>query len=134
MKFSIIIPVYQAEKYLEKCVNSVLSQTFTDFQLILVDDGSSDSSPEMCDRFKADDSRVTVIHQKNSGVSSARNKALEQVNSEYVIFIDSDDWIDENWLERINGLADEKADMIAFDYYEYHSEDLRKRPEITEAL
>ncbi len=127
MKFSIIIPVYQAEKYLEKCVNSVLSQTFTDFQLILVDDGSSDSSPEMCDRFKADDSRVTVIHQKNSGVSSARNKALEQVNSEYVIFIDSDDWIDENWLERINGLADEKADMIAFDYYEYHSEDFRKR-------
>ncbi len=92
MKFSVIVPIYNVEKYLEQCVNSILSQTFADFELILVDDGSPDRSPAMCDEFARQDSRIKVIHKKNGGLSDARNAGIRAATGEYLIFIDSDDF------------------------------------------
>lgn len=90
---SIIIPVYNSEKFLHKCVNSVLHQTFQDWELILVDDGSSDSSGRICDIFAQNNPKVRTIHKENGGVSSARNAGLDVAIGEYVMFVDSDDWI-----------------------------------------
>lgn len=91
---SIIIPVYNSEKYLHKCVNSVQHQTFRDWELILVDDGSSDSSGKICDMFAQENPKVRAIHKENGGVSSARNAGLDVAIGEYVMFVDSDDWIE----------------------------------------
>ena len=90
---SIIVPVYNAQAYLDQCVKSVLAQTYRDIQLILVNDGSSDGSGAHCDRLAAQDSRITVIHQENAGVSAARNAGLNAAKGEYIGFVDADDWI-----------------------------------------
>lgn len=95
MQYSIIIPVYKVEKYLRQCVDSVLTQTLDDYEIILVDDGSPDGSPVICDEYAAKDGRVKVIHKKNGGLSSARNAGLDVAEGEYVIFLDSDDWWDD---------------------------------------
>lgn len=89
--FSIIVPVYKVEKYLEKCIDSILSQTFTDYELILVDDGSPDNCPRICDEYSLKDERIIVIHQKNGGLSCARNSGLRVARGKYLMFIDSDD-------------------------------------------
>lgn len=100
--FSIIVPVYKVEPYLRRCVESVLNQSFTDFELILVDDGSPDNCPKMCDEYSRSDKRVRVIHKDNGGVSSARNAALHVAQGKYISFLDSDDfWIDDTALEAI---------------------------------
>lgn len=91
---SVIVPVYKVEPYLERCVNSILSQTFRDFELILVDDGSPDKCPQMCDEFAQKDERITVIHKENGGVSSARNEGIKAAKGEYIWFVDSDDSIE----------------------------------------
>ena len=96
MIFSIIIPVYNVEKYLSQCLDSILNQDFTDFELILVDDGSTDRSGEICDQYKSKDSRVNVIHQENSGQATARNAGTKASKGEYIIYIDSDDFIISN--------------------------------------
>lgn len=88
---SIIIPVYNVEQYLDKCLQSVINQTYQDIEIILVDDGSSDNSGILCDKWQEKDSRIKVIHKSNGGVSNARNVAIEQANGEYLMFIDSDD-------------------------------------------
>ena len=93
-KISIIVPVYNAEKYLRKCIESILNQTFKDFELILVDDGSTDSSGKICDEYALKDSRIKVIHKENGGLSSARNAGLDVAKGEYIGFVDSDDWIE----------------------------------------
>ncbi len=98
---SIIIPVYQTEAYLERCVRSLLVQTFPDFELILVDDGSTDGSAALCDTLAARDARIRVIHQENGGVSRARNRGLAEAAGERAVFVDSDDWVDENFLEAL---------------------------------
>ena len=98
-KISVIIPVYNAEKYLSRCIDSVLNQTCQDFELILVNDGSSDLSPKICDDYAQKDSRVKVIHKENCGVSSARNTGLEVVLGEYTTFVDSDDYIDADFFD-----------------------------------
>ena len=98
---SIIIPVYNTEKYLRRCIESVLSQSFTDFELILVDDGSKDSSPQICDEYASQDKRVRVIHKVNGGVSAARNDGLDIAKGEYVTFIDSDDWVEREYLQSL---------------------------------
>lgn len=98
-QISVIIPVYNTGAYLRKCVDSILSQTFRDFELFLVDDGSNDESPEICDAYGARDSRVRVIHQKNQGQSVARNNAIAQMQGQWVFFCDSDDWIHPESLE-----------------------------------
>jgi len=93
-KISIIVPVYNVEEYLGRCVDSILSQTFTDFECILVDDGSPDKCPVICDEYAKKDERITVIHKKNGGVSSARNAGLDVARGEWIGFVDSDDWCD----------------------------------------
>ena len=103
LKFSIILPIYNVEKYLPKCVESILSQTFTDYEIILVDDGSTDNSPAICDKFAKEHSNIKVIHKVNGGQSEARNLGADTANGEYIIFIDSDDFIIKNdFLEKIN--------------------------------
>lgn len=97
---SIIVPVYNGEKYLSRCVDSVLSQTFQAFELLLVDDGSTDSSPQLCDAFARRDSRVRVLHRQNGGVSSARNAGIRQACGKYLMFCDCDDMADLNWCQR----------------------------------
>ena len=95
---SVIVPVYKAEKYLHRCVDSILAQTYTDFELLLIDDGSPDNCGAICDEYAAKDSRVRVFHKKNGGVSSARNLGLDNARGEYVTFCDSDDYVGEDWL------------------------------------
>lgn len=96
---SVIIPVYKCEKYLVQCIESVLNQTFQDFELILVDDGSPDFSPQICDEYAKKDNRIQVIHKENGGVSSARNEGIKVSRGEYITFIDSDDYVDAEMFE-----------------------------------
>lgn len=107
---SVIVPVYNVEPYLHRCVESILQQTFTDFELILVDDGSPDNCPAICDQYAAQDKRVHVIHQKNGGLSAARNAGIDWAfahsDSEWITFIDSDDWVHERYLEKLYKAAD----------------------------
>lgn len=100
-KISIIVPVYNTEKYLPRCIDSILAQTFTDFELILVDDGSTDSSGRICDEYAAKDNRVRVIYQPNAGASAARNRGLEEAAGEYIMFCDSDDAVSPEWIARL---------------------------------
>lgn len=104
-KISIITPVYKVEKYLEKCIDSILSQTFTDFELWIVDDGSPDSCGEIADDYARKDARVRVIHKENGGAPSARNAGMEQATGEYLYFPDSDDWLEKDYLEKLYQLA-----------------------------
>ena len=90
---SIIVPVYKVENYLQKCIDSILAQTFTDFELILVEDGSPDGCPALCDAAAAKDARIRVLHQKNGGLSAARNAGLDVARGEWIGFVDSDDYI-----------------------------------------
>ncbi len=98
-RISIIVPVYQVEKYLEKCITSIITQTYKNLEIILVDDGSIDNCPMICDQFQKKDARIKVIHQKNGGLSYARNIGLKIATGEYIGFVDSDDWIEPNMYE-----------------------------------
>lgn len=100
-KISVIVPVYKAEKYLHRCVDSILAQTFTDFEVLLIDDGSPDRSGEICDEYAKKDSRVRVFHKENGGVSSARNMGIKRAIGEWIIYIDSDDYFFSNALESL---------------------------------
>ena len=102
-KISVIVPVYKVEKYLPECIESVLAQTFTDFELILVDDGSPDNSGTICDAYAARDPRIRVFHKENGGVSSARNLGLDHARGEWIAFVDSDDTVGEKYLEHLWG-------------------------------
>lgn len=105
-KISVIVPVYNVEKYLNRCVDSILNQTFEDFELILVNDGSPDNCGNICDEYAQKDNRVKVIHKKNGGVSSARNVGIDIAQGEYIMFVDSDDWINENMLNDMYNMPD----------------------------
>lgn len=119
MKFSIIVPVYNAEKYLTKCIDSILAQTFGDFEIVMVDDGSRDKSAAICDSYAAKDSRVHVIHQENKGVVAARTAGTLGTSGDYVLHVDSDDYIEPTLLEEAAGIIDEYApDLVAFDYHD----------------
>lgn len=98
-QISVIVPVYNAEKYLHRCIDSILAQTFTDFELLLIDDGSKDKSGAICDEYAVKDNRVRVFHKENGGVSSARNLGLENARGEWVAFCDSDDFVAPSWLQ-----------------------------------
>lgn len=116
--FSVIIPIYKVEEYLEQCINSVLSQTFKDYELILVDDGSPDNCPKLCDEFAKENSNIKVIHKENGGSSSARNDGIAEAIGDYIIFLDADDfWMDDNFLLAIyNRLELFKSDVICLNY------------------
>lgn len=113
---SVIIPVYNVEEYLRECVDSVLCQTYGNFEIILVDDGSTDSSGVICDEYLEKDDRITVIHQKNGGLSVARNAGLSEANGDYIYFLDSDDYISEKTFEILLKIAQrDNSDIVFFD-------------------
>lgn len=101
MKLSIIVPIYNAEKYIDKCIESILNQTFSDFELILVNDGSQDASLHICKTWQEKDNRIRIIDKENGGVSSARNAGIDISNGEYIGFVDSDDYIDHHMYEKL---------------------------------
>lgn len=125
-EFSVIVPIYKVEKYLKTCVDSIIRQSFCNFELILVDDGSPDNCGKICDKYSASDTRIKVVHKENGGLSSARNAGLDIATGKYIIFIDSDDfWDDANALEHIHAnLAETDADVLIFPAKRYYeSED-----------
>ena len=115
--FSVVVPVYKVEAYLPQCVDSILTQTFSDFELLLVDDGSPDGCGALCDAYAAQDGRVSVIHQENRGLAGARRAGLEQARADYVCFVDSDDWVRADWLAVLHRCVTEngRPDMVVFD-------------------
>ena len=92
---SVIVPIYNVEDYLDRCVDSIINQTYSNLEIILVDDGSPDNCPKMCDDYAKKDSRIKVVHKENGGLSDARNAGMKVATGEYISFIDSDDWIGE---------------------------------------
>lgn len=131
MKLSIVIPVYNVEHTLERCVQSVLNQKFRDYQLILVDDGSTDGSREICHRLSRQEQRIQVIHQKNAGLSAARNAGIKKAKGEYITFIDSDDYIGS---ETLKPLMDELSIRHDYDILEYSVYEHFGRPKHMHAL
>lgn len=112
---SIIVPVYNIEQYLPRCIESLINQTYHNIEIILVDDGSLDKSGEICDEYAKRDKRIIVIHKENGGLSDARNRGLDIAKGDYIMFIDSDDWIEEDSCETLNRLAFEyNADIVVF--------------------
>ena len=124
-KISVIVPVYNAEKYLHRCVDSILTQTFTDFELLLINDGSKDKSGAICDEYAAKDSRVRVFHKENGGVSSARNLGLDNAKGEWITFVDSDDWIVSDMYEKmLQKLVKNNADLCLCDINMYWGDEV----------
>lgn len=122
---SVIIPIYRVEEYLNRCVKSVLGQTYRNLEVILVDDGSPDRCGEMCDEFAKTDNRVKVIHKKNGGLSDARNAGIEIATGKYLSFIDSDDWVHEEYIERLyNLIVTTKSDIAACNFIRTSREDI----------
>ncbi|MCD7873348.1 MAG: glycosyltransferase [Clostridiales bacterium] len=121
---SVIIPVYNVQDYLNRCLESVAGQTYKNLQIILIDDGSTDNCPEMCDKWAEKDSRITVIHKKNAGLGLARNSGLDVANGEYIAFIDSDDFIDKNAFSDMYYQAEKyKADLVMAGHFLYNTND-----------
>lgn len=111
-KISIIVPVYKVEQYLERCVNSLINQTYKNIEIILVDDGSPDQCPQICDEYAKKDERIKVLHKKNGGLSDARNAGLEVATGEYIAFVDSDDWVETDFIETLyRNAKSENADI-----------------------
>lgn len=125
---SVIVPVYNTAPYLKQCVDSLLNQTYKDIEVFLIDDGSTDDSGKICDEYARKDSRIIVIHQKNQGVSAARNVALEQIHGNWVCFIDSDDWLEDTMFEKLLRLATKtNADIAACDVFDEKGDDTSYR-------
>lgn len=118
---SVIVPVYNVEEYLPCCVNSLMIQSYTNLEIILVDDGSPDSSGDLCDKYAARDERIKVIHKPNGGLSDARNAGLQIATGEYVTFVDSDDWLVLDAIDKMVKLAQQnRADIVACEYLEWY--------------
>ena len=98
---SIIVPVYKVENEIDRCIQSILNQTYTSIEIILVDDGSPDKCPQICDKYAKQDKRIKVIHKENGGLSDARNVGLDMAKGEYIAFIDSDDWVEDSFIEQL---------------------------------
>ena len=113
-QISVIVPVYNTEKYLHCCIDSILAQTFTDFELLLIDDGSKDNSGKICDGYAIKDSRVRVFHKENGGVSSARNIGLDNAKGKWITFVDSDDFIDSTMLETLYFSIDDNDLVLSY--------------------
>ncbi len=125
MKFSVIIPIYNVEKYIDDCVLSVLNQTFVDFELILVNDGSTDNSYEKCLKWNDKDKRVTIVNQKNKWLSGARNAGLDIAKGEYIIFLDGDDMLNNSALSILyQNLNDDKILIYSYSYINEKNESI----------
>lgn len=105
IKISVIVPVFNAEKYLKMCLNSLVSQTLKNIEIICIDDGSTDNSLAILDKFKSKDDRIKIIKQKNYGVSMARNNGISEAQGEYIGFVDADDWVDKDFFEKLYNAA-----------------------------
>ena len=115
---SVVVPIYKVEAFLNKCIESLLNQTYKDFEIILVDDGSPDNCPRICDDWEKKEKKIKVFHKKNGGVSSARNCGIEHANGEYIVFPDPDDWVEQDYLEKLIRLKEEyKADLSICGHY-----------------
>lgn len=124
-KVSVIIPVYNTEEYLGQCIDSVMQQSYRDLEILLIDDGSTDSSPIVCDRYEQCDLRIKVVHKQNGGLSSARNKGIEHATGKYVMFLDSDDYWDDKYLVEDLLKVSEDNDLVNF-RYKFYMEETRK--------
>ena len=123
VRVSVVIPVYNVERYLKECIDSVLAQTFDDYEIILVDDGSTDSSGKICDDYLEIDNRIRVIHRDNGGLSAARNTGMDAAVGEYIYFLDSDDYIEAQTLDCLSAIAEaEKANVVFFDGYVFYTD------------
>ena len=111
-KISVIVPIYNAENFLERCIDSLLAQTIEDFELILVNDGSTDSSKRICERYKSKDKRIILINQQNSGPSASRNSGLNIAKGEFICFVDADDYVGKEYLSCMLNKIDEETDLI----------------------
>lgn len=117
LNFSIIIPVYNVEKYIDKCIKSILNQSYTNFEVLLINDGSSDNSGVKCDYYSSIDNRIKTFHKSNKGVSAARNYGLKQASNEWIMFVDSDDWLHPNCLNKcVEILQRQKIDFLQFSF------------------
>ena len=126
-KVSIIIPVYNAEKYLNQCLESLCNQTLTDFEVVCINDGSTDSSLEILQDFASKDSRFIIIDKKNEGQGVARNIAIKQAKGEYLLCLDSDDWLETDALEKAyNKITTDNTDILFFDVYNYSEKNKKK--------
>ena len=136
MRVSIVVPIYNVEKYIRTCLDSIKTQTYTDFELLLIDDGSTDESGKIADEYALTDDRAKVYHKQNGGLSDARNYGIEKTTGEYICFIDSDDWIESTYLEELVKLADEKqADITICAYKRNTGEEAIEQPkEIEETV
>ncbi|MCR5798931.1 MAG: glycosyltransferase [Lachnospiraceae bacterium] len=118
MKVSIIVPVYNVEKYIKQCIDSILEQTFTDIELIIVDDGTKDDSGKIADEYAAKNPKVSVIHKENGGLASARNAGIRMAEGDYICFIDSDDWVEKDYLEKLyNSCVQNDLDIAICGYF-----------------
>lgn len=132
---SIIVPVYKTEQFLEQCINSILSQTYPHFELILVDDGSPDNSPEICDNYSVVDRRIHVIHKENGGVSSSRKAGIEFASGDYIMFVDSDDWIEPDTLSAcIEAACQHDAGCVMFSFIKDYTNNSIECPLFTDAF
>lgn len=125
---SVIVPVYNVEKYLSRCIESIINQTYTNIEIILVDDGSTDNSRIICDEYKKKDKRINVIHKKNGGLSDARNKGIEMSRGEYLCFIDSDDYIEESFVEELYEMCiknNVKISQCSFEIVKEHNKNTK---------
>lgn len=131
-KVSIIVPVYNVEKYLKECVDSIRNQTMKEMEIILIDDGSTDNCLQMCERFAAEDDRISVFHQANAGVSEARNRGMKMVCSDWVMFVDPDDWLEADAVEALYRQANKSDyDIVCGSFYENRTdaEVIQTKPE-----
>lgn len=132
--FSIILPIYNVENYLKRCLTSILNQSFTNYEIILVDDGSTDSSGKICDEYSKQYQFIKTIHKKNGGLSSARNEGLKKTSGKYIFMVDSDDWIEEDALKKLYECTkNQEIDIVKFDYIR-QPENMKKSSILKEGL
>lgn len=133
---SIIVPVYKAEKYIERCINSLINQTYHNIEVILVDDGSPDNCPKICDQYNEVDNRIKVVHQKNSGPSIARNNGIDEAKGDYIAFVDSDDYISKDYIKCMIEIAKHlNADIVSCTYTTNNKElELESTPNVVKVF
>jgi len=125
--FSVIVPVYNDDIHLSRCLDSILSQTYTEFECFLIDDGSTDNCPVICDNYSKKDKRINVYHKKNEGISKTRQFGLDHAKGSYIFFIDSDDWIESSYFDNVyKTIKDENADILYIDFYNESSNGKQK--------
>ena len=128
MKFSIIIPVYNSSNYITRCLESIQKQTFANFECIIIDDGSTDNSLSICNEYNKSDPRFIIIHQENKGVSAARNTGLNAATGDYIVFVDSDDFIELNLLQELkDNIQESKKAIVQYGFFEWHNNSKSKR-------